>query len=349
LRGARGFFDALELFELLHAALDLGGFGSDLAETVDELLGRVDFLLLVAVGLELLLVALLALLEVLRIVAGVGDELLGVRVDLDDAFDQLVHEIAVVRDHQHRAGVVSQVALEPEQGKQVEVVRRLVEHQEVGLHDEQAGEVGAHDPAAGILAGRLVEVRLLVAEAGQNLLRLRFELVAVNKRELVLCRTVGRVAERAGGLVLAHRAQDVDHLRVDAHGDFQDRLVARIARFLREVAGDRVFIALDRAFIEVLLVEDHAEKRRFARAVGTDQGDAFAPVDGHFGLPEQGASAEGLGELMDAEHGGGVGRPGFSAKFQNVTPSLLVSKTANRANLANQKKGGMRKAGISGK
>jgi hypothetical protein len=198
------------------------------------------------------------------------------------------------------------------------VVRRLVEHQEVGLHHEQAGEVGAHDPTAGILAGGFMEVGFLVAETGENFLRLRFELIAVDEGELVLGVRVVRVTVGAGRLVLAHRAEDVDHLRVDAHGDFENRLVARVAGFLREVTGDRVFIALDRAFIRIVLAEDHAEKGRFARAVRTDESDAFAPVDGHLGLTEQGASAEGLGELVNAEHGGDVGRRASGAKFQNV-------------------------------
>ena len=82
-------------------------------------------------------------------------------------------------DHEDGSGVVQQVSLEPEQGKEVEVVRRLVEHEQVGLHDEQAGEVGAHDPATGEFAGGLVEILGLEAEAVKDLLGLGFELIAV--------------------------------------------------------------------------------------------------------------------------------------------------------------------------
>ncbi len=163
-----------------------------------------DFLVLVAVGLDLLLVAFFALVEEGRVVAGVGNEFGGVRVDFDDGFDDRVHEIAVVGDHQDGPRVVEQVTLEPEQREQVEVVGRLVEHQQVGLHDEQLGEVGAHDPAAGVFAGGLVEVRLFEAEAVEDFLGLGFELIAVEVVELVLGLGEIRVREVAGFFV--HRA-----------------------------------------------------------------------------------------------------------------------------------------------
>ncbi len=118
-------------------------------------------LLLVPIGLDSLFVGFLALFEVGRVVAGVGNEFRGVRIDLDDGLDDGVHEVAVVGNHQDGAGVVEQVALEPEQREQVEVVGRLVEHEQVRLHDEELGEVGAHHPAAGVFAGGLVEVVLV--------------------------------------------------------------------------------------------------------------------------------------------------------------------------------------------
>ena len=68
-----------------------------------------------------------------------------------------------MRNHQDGPGIIQQVALQPQQREQVEVVGRLVEHQQVRLHDQQAGEVGAHDPAAGVFAGRAVEIGLLEA------------------------------------------------------------------------------------------------------------------------------------------------------------------------------------------
>ena len=80
--------------------------------------------------------------------------------------------------------------------------------------------------------------------------------------------------------------------------------IGRLAGFLRQVAGDGVFVALDGALVRAVLVEDHAEKGGLAGTVRADEGDALAPVDGHFRLAEQGAAAEGLGKLVNREHGG---------------------------------------------
>ncbi len=167
--------------------------------------------------------------------------------------------------------------------------------------------MGAHHPAAGKRARGLVEVGLLEAEAGEDLLGLGFELVAVEVVELVLGLGEVRMRVVSLGLVFAHRAQDADHFRGDAHGDLDDRFIGRFARLLRQVSGDGVFVALDGAFVRAVLVEDHAEERGLAGAVRADERDALAPVDGHLRLAQQGSAAEGLGKLFDREHARGVG------------------------------------------
>jgi hypothetical protein len=154
--------------------------------------------------------------------------------------------------------------------------------------------------------GGFVEVLLFEAEAGEDFLGLRFELIAVEVGELVLGLGEVRMRMVALGLVFAHGAEDADHFRGDAHGDLDDGFIGGLAGFLREVSGDGVFVALDGAFIGAVLIENHAEERGFPGTVGADEGDAFAPVDGHLGLAEQGAAAEGLGKLFDREHAGGL-------------------------------------------
>ena len=69
------FLDQFHPLDLLELALRLRRLGRDGAEPVGELLQVRDFLLLVFVGGELLLVAFLALAQVIRVVAGVGDQL----------------------------------------------------------------------------------------------------------------------------------------------------------------------------------------------------------------------------------------------------------------------------------
>ena len=127
-------------------------------------------------------------------------------------------------------------------------------------------------------------------------------MVAVEGGELVLGFSKFWTGEVAGFLAVADDPVQAEHVRGDAHGDFEDRFVRRFACFLREVSGDGVFVALDATFVRGILVEDHAKERGLASAVRSDEGDALAPVDGHFRLAKQGAAAEGLGKLMNREH-----------------------------------------------
>ena len=69
------------------------------------------------------------------------------------------------------------------------MVRRLVEQQQVRLLHEQPRQMRAHDPAAAHLSRRAVEIRFAKAEAAQDVLRLRFELIAAEFVETaVRCR-----------------------------------------------------------------------------------------------------------------------------------------------------------------
>ena len=255
-----------------------------MAEAIDELLVAFDFFLLIAIGLHLLIVALLALLQVGAVVSCVGDELRGIGIDLDDGFDERVHEVTIVGNHQDGTGVVEQVALEPEKGDEIEVVGGLVEHQQIGLHDEEAGKVGAHDPATRVFMSGLMEIFFFKAEAAEDFFCLGFELVAVEMVELVLSFGVFGVAVVVLGLMLAHGSKKADHFGGDTHGNLDDGLIARFAGLLGKVAGDGVFVAFDGTFVGRILIEDHAKQGGLTGAIRADKGDAFAPVDGHFGF-----------------------------------------------------------------
>ena len=85
----------------------------------------------------------LLLLEPAGVVALVGDA--AAAVELEDPAGDVVEEVPVVRHRDDRALVVGEEALEPEHRLGVEVVRRLVEQQQVGRGEEQPAE---RDPAA---------------------------------------------------------------------------------------------------------------------------------------------------------------------------------------------------------
>ena len=109
------------------------------------------------ISLDLLLLAVerrlmdgqpvLLLREVGRVVAGIGVEL--AQLQLEGLGDDPVEEVAVVAGDQDRAGVRLEEVFEPLDAQEVEVVRRLVEQEQVVLEGEQAAEGQPHRPAAG--------------------------------------------------------------------------------------------------------------------------------------------------------------------------------------------------------
>ena len=67
--------------------------------------------------------------------------------DLDGPGGDVVQELAVVGDQQQRAPEGFQVILEPFDGLDVQVVRGLVQQQDVRMREQDLGQLDAHVPA----------------------------------------------------------------------------------------------------------------------------------------------------------------------------------------------------------
>ena len=158
--------DPLHSLERLDPALRLLRLRGLGAEAVDERRQMRDLPLLLRVGRLLQRELQRALALELRVVPGVGPELL--RVEVDDAGDDAVEEIAVVGDEQQRAGIAGEPVLEPQHGVEVEVVGRLVEEQEVRPAHQRLREIQAHAPAAGKARDGVAVGRGREPEAGEE-------------------------------------------------------------------------------------------------------------------------------------------------------------------------------------
>lgn len=307
--------DLVQFLDHLDPALDLGGLGSYGAEAVDEGLDFCDLLFLILEGSHHLVVALVLEFEVAGVVSLVGGELL--LVDLVDFLDDAIHEGAVVGDDEEGAGVVLEVALEPHERAEVEVVGGLVQHEEVWLFYEEAGKVGAHDPASGKDIGGAGEVFLGVAEAGENFLALGLELEAV---ELLVSILSGAIFCAIGGAILGAFAEDFHDLAdllVNAHGDFEDGGFSGISGFLFKVADHSVFVFHDGATVFFFLSEDDFKDGGFSGAICADESDALAPVDHHVSFLEEDAATHGFTEFFNGKHSvkeGSLGRRMSGAK-----------------------------------
>ena len=127
----RGVFQihlqSLEFLQLFDAALYLYGFGGFIAESLDEILGVLNHLLLVLVGADLLLVAFFpefhktAVIDVIIVDAAEGY--------FYRAWAGVVYERAVVGYHEYGGRAGLEEVLEPLDRLDVKVVGRLVKEE----------------------------------------------------------------------------------------------------------------------------------------------------------------------------------------------------------------------------
>ena len=87
---------------------------------------------------------------------------------MQDGVDDIVEQVALVADDDQRSGIALQEVLEPQRRFEVEVVRRLVEKQQVRRGKQQRGERHAHFPSARIAVERTALHLLVEAKAKQD-------------------------------------------------------------------------------------------------------------------------------------------------------------------------------------
>ena len=302
-----GKLDALDLLELLHAILHLLGFRGLVAELLDERLHMGDLLgLLRRLGAQALQ-ALLARFEVGRVVALVEVHL--AVVHLGHAVHHVVHERAVVADHDDRARVAAQKALEPLHALQVEVVGGLVEQQHLGVADEQLRQRDTHLPAARELGGAAREVVLLEAQAEHDAAHLRLDGVAAQHLVGVADAPGGSKLLRRGGLAqlglqLVQAALGFQHLHLRGHDLLEDGLVGHLDGLLLEVAHARALREQHATLVGILGARDDVEHSGLAGAVRAHERQALVFLQAERHVVEELAPSERLRDMFKLhDHG----------------------------------------------
>ncbi len=225
--------DRHDLLEQLDAALDLRGLRCLVAEAVDEHLDARDLLVLLALRLPQALEHRVALRDVLAVVADVVGQL--AQVEVGDARDDRVEEVAIVRDEDDGVRIRAEIFLEPVARLEIEVVRRLVEQQQVRPAEQQLRQRDAHLPPAGERLGRAREILLAEAEAAQHRRDPQIHAVAVCQPEAILQVAVAvkhRVVLRFRHRRVAEPMLDVVHLRLDV-----EQRLEGAGRFLEDACG----------------------------------------------------------------------------------------------------------------
>ena len=289
--------DILHLLEHLHAALGLTRLGRLGAEAVHEglkvgalggLLGALAFQLGKLGGAQAQPV----------IITTRRDRQLAV-FQRQCVRDAAIEQLAVMADDQHRMRIFAQIAFQPGGAFQIEIVRRLVEQQEVRLREQRAGNRRAHAPAAGEFPRRAREVCMLEAKTHQHLGRAGFGRPGVDVQQagMDLADPV-RIRRRLG---FGHQRMS---LGIRLKHDLEDRLVRR-RNLLRHPAEARPVLQPDRAVLAGRgdLLADQAQQCRFARSVAANHADLPAGRDPRRRRFKQRARFYAVVEIANFKHG----------------------------------------------
>ena len=160
---------------------------------------------------------LLTLLQIIAVVAAIGID--SPVVQFQDHRAHAIQEETVVRHHQQRLVAAVQESLQPFYHLQIQVVRRLIEYQQVGIGYQHIRQCHALLLSATQLAHRLVQVANL--QLRQNLLGLQYLL----RIALVI---EARIEHALHGVKHRRLIQHA-HLQVAAEDDLA-RVVALLAR-----------------------------------------------------------------------------------------------------------------------
>ena len=179
------------------------------------------------------------------------------------------------------------------------MVRRLVEQQDVGRGGQGLGQQHAELEAAGEDRQRLAVDLRFDPQPLQDLGRPRLERVAVPAHDDFLQRGVAVAVEVLVGplqqpVFLDHRLPE---LGVAHHHDVEDRVLLVLEVVLLEHPQPAALRHRDRAFAGRLVARQHAQERRFARAVRAHDAVALALRETQARALEQGLLAEALADV----------------------------------------------------
>ncbi len=298
--------------------LGLAGFGGLGAETVNEGL-HVRFLRGDAAGHGGLLGGAFGF-DADEFVVAAGGEGDFAAVEMGDAVDAAVEQVAVMRDDEGGAGEFGEPGFEPHGGFEVEVVGGFVEQEHVGRREQDGGEGHAHAPAAGEGVDRAGLGVGVEAEAGEDGRGARGRCVSTNGEEAVM-----HFGEAVGvGVGVVGFGEEGEAFLVAFQHAVEQGDVA-VGRLLPDLAEAGAGGEADGAAVDADFAGDGFEQGGLAGAVAADQADAAAGVDGEVGLVQQETAGNADGDAADDKetHEGGLPAVWFAGEGVVVGGALL--------------------------
>ena len=259
-----------------------------------------------------------------RVVAGVDGD--GAVVDVEDVRGDVVEEALIVGDHDRAALVHGEEPLEPADGEDVEVVRGLVEQEDVRTAEEHLREQHAELEAAREGGERHAVLRHGDAETLEDGAGPGLERVAVVGGDPVLelddARRVRGVA-RALGLERALLGLRAHHELVAGHGDLEDHVLVAHEAVLAQHADACALVDDDVPLGGLLVARDDLEERGLPGAVRADEPVPRAAHQLQRDVLEEAARAIGLAERVDRDHASATSEVTVSVASRVSPPTAM--------------------------
>ena len=219
-------------------------------------------------------------------------------LEMKDRVDGGVEEAPVVADQKHRPLVASEVLLEPKGALEVEIVRRFVEQQELGVCEQHRRQRNPHAPSSGKVRAWPLLCLGIEAKACKNFCGPCRCAMRADIREPRLDLRDPHGVGGAGGLCHEARAFDVsfEHC-VDQRSWPAGYLLGHAANAPVPGNGDIATVAFD-------LVADQSKQGCLARSIATDQSHLVASRNVRARPFEQGAPFNPVGQFVDPQHQG---------------------------------------------
>mmetsp|Transcript_11553 Transcript_11553/g.22198 ORF Transcript_11553/g.22198 Transcript_11553/m.22198 type:complete len:699 (-) Transcript_11553:330-2426(-) len=194
-------------------------------------------------------------------------------LDEQNSVTHVLEEVTVVGHEHERAGVRAETVLEPKHGREVEVVRRVVQQQEIRRLEERTDERNTHTKSSRkivdvLLLGLLVETKGLQHARNAFLggVRLQHSKLSFDLGKVGLESLVARVLSESSIEILLALAEHVKQL-VAVEDGLDDGSVVRGSLDLLHVEGADV---LRESLLEERSVRHSTEESRLTASVGTE-------------------------------------------------------------------------------
>ena len=285
--------DKLHPLKRFHTRLRLFGFGGLGFEAIDKTLQMLALRRLLFRGSRLHGAFRGAGFGKCIIIALVEGQLLV--LEMQDPAHRAIEQVAVVADHHHSMRIARQKGLEPDGALKIEIVGRLIQQQKIWCGKQNRRQGHPHAPTARkIRAGAFLR-GFIKAQSFENGRGAPFGGPGIN---------IGQTGLHLGYSVGIFAGIGQKRRPLDICG--QDRIEQRqvIGRgLLRHAANLGPTRQFNRAAFQGQFSADNAKKRGFSGAIGADKAHFMAGGNGRTGALKQAAAIDGIGDVLDFQHG----------------------------------------------